>query len=243
MKVGPYEIEGSIGSGATGTVFRARDPHGVLVAVKVLNRLSGGAVARFERERRLQDSLTAQDGFVPLLDSGGGAQGPWLAMPFIPGGTLRTRLAQGRASVEEATRIATQLARALGRANALGIVHRDMKPENVLFTAEGEPLIADLGLAKHFEGEAARTASLSQTGELRGTAGYAPIEQMNDAKAAGPPADVFAVGAMLYELVAGAPAFMAPSIVELLAKVEDGDFVPLATARPGTPAWLATVVE
>src|SRR5581483_6062499 len=108
----------------------------------------------------------------------------------------------------------------------------------------GEPLIADLGLAKHAQGDARRSVvTLSRTGDLRGTAGYAPPEQVSDAKSVGPPADVFALGAVLYEMLAGEPPFAAPSVVELLAQVEEGEHVPLAERCPRVPAWLALIVE
>ena len=240
MRLGQYEIEAPVGSGASGTVFRARDEQGGLVAIKVLHRLDRRAFERFEREKRLLESLHEQGGFVGLLGSGSSSSGPYLVMPFLAGGTLRDRLRQGRLGVEESLGIVTRLARTLGRAHARGIVHRDMKPENVLFSAEREPLVADLGLAKHFDTEAGKTASLSKTGELRGTAGYAPIEQMEDAKNAGPTADVFALGAILYECLAGKPAFTAETLLALLAKVEAGDHERLGREVPG---WLARVVD
>jgi formylglycine-generating enzyme required for sulfatase activity len=240
VRLAQYEIEGPVGSGASGTVFRAHDEQGRVVAIKVLHRLDRRAFERFEREKRLLQSLHEQGGFVGLLGSGSSSSGPYLVMPFLPGGTLRTRLQEGKLPVEESLEIVTQLARTLGRAHAQGIVHRDMKPENVLFSVEGEPLVADLGLAKHFDAEAEKTASLSKTGELRGTAGYAPIEQMEDAKKAGPTADVFALGAILYECLAGKPAFTGETLLALLAKVDAGDYEPLGREIPG---WLARVVD
>src|SRR5205085_9317034 len=123
------------------------------------------------------------------------------------GGTLRDRLARGPLALGEATALVTKIARALGRAHERGLVHRDVKPENVLFDAAGEPLVADLGLAKHFRRDLGMSASLSRTHETRGTPGYMAPEQVESAKDAGPPADVFALGAVLYECLGGIAAF------------------------------------
>jgi hypothetical protein len=132
----------------------------------------------------------------------------------------------------------------MGRAHAKGVVHRDLKPDNVLFTGDGTPLVADLGLAKHFRREGpAASVSLSRSGELRGTFGYMPIEQMTDSKTVGPPADVFALGAILYECFAGAPAFEGETVAEVASKIGSGELAPLVRARPSVPGWLASVIE
>src|SRR5579884_197201 len=115
-----------------GTVFQARAPGGSAVAIKVLHRATEEAHVRFDRERRLLSALGETEGFVPLVDAGRSPQGPFIVMPFVEGGTLRERLArEGALPLEDAERIARLLARALGRAHRLGIVHRDVKPENV----------------------------------------------------------------------------------------------------------------
>src|SRR5436190_2046618 len=118
-----------------GAVFRGRSPDGRAVAVKVLLRPdSRDVLARFGRERRLHESLREEEGFVPFLDSGESASGPFIVMPFVPGGTLRQRLDEvTRLGIEETIELGRALAGALGRAHALGIVHRDLKPENILF--------------------------------------------------------------------------------------------------------------
>src|SRR5579883_2419445 len=242
MKLGSYELLEKLGEGGMGVVHRARGPDGAIVAVKVLK---GGGLARFERERRLLASL-GDAGFVPLLDMGKAGGREFLVMPFVEGGTLRSKLAKGPLGVEATLALGRALARALGAAHAKGIVHRDVKPENVLFDGEGRPLIADLGLAKHFDDTtpgASRSVVLSKTGELRGTAGYMAPEQMADAKSAGPAADVFALGAVLYECLAGVPAFMGESSMEVMSRVADGVFAPLARQCPAAPPWLVGVVE
>src|SRR5205823_14238772 len=124
--------------------------------------------------------------------------------------------------------------------------HRDLKPENILLGGDGRPLVADLGLAKHFDrgaSGASQSISLSVSGDLRGTAGYMAPEQLEDAKSVGPPADVFAPGAILYECLAGRPTFAGATLVEVVSKACDSRIEPLSAVAPGTPAWLASLVE
>ncbi len=243
MKLGPYELEGGIGQGGAGLVYRAKGPDGRAVAIKLLRRHDEAALARFERERRLQAELGEEDGFVPLVDWGVSPRGPYLVMPFVPGGTLRARLERGRLGVRETAELGLALASALGAARAVGVAHRDLKPENVLFAADGTALIADLGLAKHFERDADESLSVSRSGAFTGTAGYAAPEQVADAKNVGPRADVFALGAILWECLAGEPAFVADGLMALLRRVVDGPPAPLASKRPDVPVWLVGVIE
>ena len=246
MRIGPYEVLGELGRGGMGVVYRVRGPDGHDAALKVLVRTDTETIARFERERRLLASLGEEEGFVPLLDAGDTTQGhAYIVMPFVPGGSLRDRLQKGAMEVGAAIDLAKQLARAVAAAHAQGIIHRDLKPENVLFTADGKPLVSDLGLAKHFRHDvsgASLSVALSKTGEMRGTAGYMAPEQIADAAKVGPPADVFALGAILYELLAGTPPFEGGSMLELLARNESGSYERLAERRKDAPAWLDTLV-
>ena len=246
MRIGPYEVLSELGRGGMGAVYRASTADGNIVAVKVLLALETGRLARFERERRLLAIFTAQDGFVPLLDAGVCEVGPYVVMPLLEGGTLRARLLKGALGIEETAELAHLLARAVGRAHGRGVVHRDLKPENILFTREGRPLVADLGLAKHFDRQspgASQSASLSASGAFFGTAGYTSPEQLEGAREAGPPADVFSLGAILYECLAGRPAFVGPDVLEVLASVAKGSFEPVRKLRPDTPPWLAAAIE
>jgi len=242
VRVGPYEIEGEIGAGGSGVVFRARSPDGTALAVKVLRKTDPTAIARFERERRALERLGEAEGFVPLADFGASPEGPWIAMPFVGGGTLRDRLEQGAVPVDDMLAWAREIARALGRAHALGIVHRDLKPENVLFTDEGRPLVADLGLAKHFVGPSQDGEPLSRTGDFRGTPGYCAPEQLMDAKSATPAADVFALGSIIFEGLAGEPAFPGRTGIEVVQAELDGRHRPLSLVRKRAPRWVANVV-
>src|SRR5579883_821400 len=246
MRIGGYELEGVLGRGGMGIVYRARRPTGEAVAIKVVTRRDKEAVARFDRERRLIAALTEEDGFVPLLDAGSSQETPYFVMPLVTGGTLRDRLGRGPLAIDETIRIGRALATALGRAHVKGIVHRDVKPENVLFAEDGRPLLADLGLAKHFSGDtpgASQSVSLSQHGSMRGTVGYMAPEQLQDARSVGPEADVFALGAIPYECLAGSPAFSGESLVELIRDIENPSRAPLRKARADVPAGLASAVE
>ena len=245
-RIQQYEVEEVIGRGGMGVVYRARSPGGGPVALKLLRRTSlAEARARFERERRLLSSLGETEGFVPLLDAGESAEGPFIVMKLVTGGTLRDRLQRGPLGVDETVALGIALGSALGAAHVRGIIHRDLKPENILFDGT-RPLVADLGLAKHFAGGApgaSQSVSLSQTGTSRGTAGYLAPEQLKDAKSAGPAADVFALGALLYECLSGRPSFSGESLIEVLVAIEECDPEPLGVLRPDAPRALVALVE
>ncbi len=246
MRLGPYETLGELGRGGRGTVYRARSPGGVEVAVKLLRLDRADAFARFEREYRLQTKLGAEEGFVPILDAGSVSQGPFIVMPLLPGGTLRERIMEGALDVAGTVALGEALARALSGAHGAGIIHRDLKPENILFTAAKRPVIADLGLAKYFGVDTATAPGergLSHTGELRGTPGYMAPEQMVDSRHVGPPADVYAVGAVLYECLAGTPLFVGDSWTEVACKVQSGEFEPIGKLKPDAPPWLVALIE
>jgi tetratricopeptide (TPR) repeat protein len=244
VAIGPYEVLGELGRGGMGVVYRVRAPDGREAALKLLVKADPDAIARFERERRLLASLGEDEGFVGLLDAGTSPEGTWLVMPLVPGGTLRRRLEAGALGVEETVALGVDLARALGRAHARGIVHRDVKPENVLFTAAGRPLLADLGLAKHFDpaaSGASRSVLLTKRGAFKGTAAYMASEQIEDASRTGPPADVFALGAVLHECLAGRPAFRGGTVLEVFARVASGTVEPIG--RSDVPPWLEAILR
>ncbi|MBI3725165.1 serine/threonine protein kinase, partial [bacterium] len=165
MRIGDYEIVSEVGHGGMGIVYRARSKEGRPVAIKLL-RSRHESLARFEREQRLLALFGEREGFVPLLDAGSSPGGPYIVMPLIEGGTLADRLRRGALGVDETIALGRALAEAVARAHERGIVHRDLKPANVLFTGDGpggtsraRPLVADLGLAKHFQKDAPDAAA------------------------------------------------------------------------------------
>ena len=240
MRLGDYEVLEELGRGGAGIVFRARAPDGGSVALKLLTRTDRAGQVRFAQEQRLAADLGQAQGFVPVLDAGESPRGAFLVMPLLEGGTLRDRLRRGPLPLVAAVALVRELAAAVGRAHARGIVHRDIKPENVLFTGEGQPLVADLGLAKHHADGA--SLGLSRTGEMRGSAGYMAPEQMHDAKRVGPPADVFGLGAILFECLSGQPAYPGQTIEDVLRRVATDSRASLSEVRPDVPSWLARVV-
>ncbi len=246
MRIGDYEVLEEVGRGGAGQVFRARSAGGEVVAVKVVPLAKGDARERFEREARMLATLGQEDGFVPFVASGTTPSGCFLVMPFLAGGTLRARLQDGPLPVADAVAIVRTLAAAMGRAHAKAIVHRDLKPENVLFTESGQPLVADVGLAKHVHltdaPGATQSVLLSRSQEVRGTVGYMAPEQAGDSRDATPAADVFALGAILHECVTGAPAFTGGTALEVLARAQMGEVTPLRRLRRDAPAWLEAVV-
>ncbi len=249
MKLGPYEVVRELGRGGMGVVYQGRSPDGRDVALKVLLRVDADTRARFARERRLIGTFTARDGFVPLLDSGeseGDDPRPFLVMPLLGGGTLRDRLDEGPLGVEKTVELGRTLAAALARAHEKGVVHRDLKPENILYDGDDRPLIADLGVAKHWDRHApgaSQSVALSSEGSLRGTPGYMALEQMLDSKSAGPSADVFALGAILHECLTGRPVFVAPTVIAVLSLVEKDERTPTRDACPDAPPFLVAAIE
>ncbi len=232
--LGPYELLGELGRGGMGLVYRARHkPTGAQRAVKVLLTTDDPElVVRFRREAEIL-ARVGSAGVVPVHEIGVERGRLWYAMGFMPRGSLADRLrARGRLEWHAAVAIVLELARALERCHAAGLVHRDLKPENVLFDEEERPRIADFGCVSD-----SGAASLTETGSIVGTLGYMPVEQLMgervDARA-----DVFALGAILFELVAGAMPFLpGRSLPDLVASRQSG--APRAsTFVRAIPAWL-----
>ncbi len=245
MRIGPYEIGEEVGRGGMGVVYRARSDDGREVAIKVLTRTdSRKALLRFDRERRLLKKLGPDDGFVPLLDAGLDDTGAYIVMPFLEGGTLRDRIdaGGGRLPPAEVARIGAALARSLAVAHARGVIHRDLKPDNVLFDGDGRALIADLGLAKHFLPDQS-SVGLSRTGEFKGTLGYVAPEQVRDAKAVAPAADVYGLGVILFEALTGKIPFTVSTPVEMIVAIINHEMPKVRELRPTVPADLARAVD
>ena len=239
-RLGDYEVLGELGRGGSAQVFRARGPGGEIVAVKLLaERADNDSYARFAREERLLASLGEAEGFVPLVATGMSERGPFFVMPLLEAGTLRDRLDKGTLGYEETLQLGRALATAIGWAHERGIVHRDLKPENILFTKDGRPLIADLGIAKHFVDATSRSESITEQGAFLGTPLYMAPEQLDCSKSVDARADIFALGALLYECLTGAPPFAAATMQETIARVTTSEYKRIQDARPDTPLDLA----
>jgi len=244
-KLGPYEILSAIGAGGMGEVYRARDPKlGRDVAIKVLPEVFAGDVARmarFQREAKVLASLDHPNiaSIYGLEDSGGTRA---LVMQLVEGPTLADRIKQGPIPVDEAVRIARQIADALEYAHERGIIHRDLKPANVKVTNDDAVKVLDFGLAKALEGDPSSidistsptiSRMATQAGVLLGTAAYMSPEQAK-AKTVDRRADIWAFGCVLYEMLTGKQAFTGETVTESLAAVimKDPDWSQLSAATP-----------
>jgi serine/threonine-protein kinase len=203
-----YELERELGQGGMATVFLAKDlRHDRDVAIKVLHpELSASIGAeRFEREIKLAAKLQHPN-ILGLYDSGAADGLLYYVMPFIKGESLRDRLdREGQLPIDDAIQITLEVAEALGHAHAAGIVHRDIKPENILISG-GHALVADFGIAR--AASEAGGHKLTQTGMAVGTPVYmSPEQAVGDP--VGPTSDLYSLGCMLYEMLAGEPPFPA----------------------------------
>ena len=229
QQIGPYQIQGLLGAGGMGEVYRARDTKlGRDVAIKILPRLfvtDPERLARFEREARLLAALNHPNiGAIYGLENVDGT--PALVLELVDGPTLADRLAKGPLPVADALTIAAQIALALEAAHDKGIVHRDLKPANVKITPGGAVKVLDFGLAKTAAAGSragvteSPTAGISGTheGVILGTAPYMSPEQAQG-QAADSRSDIWAFGVVVYEMLTGKPGFGGETTVEVLSNV------------------------
>jgi eukaryotic-like serine/threonine-protein kinase len=238
-----YEIERELARGGMATLYLARDlRHDRRVAIKVLRDELAAAVGadRFLEEIRLTASLQHPN-ILPLFDSGSADGLLWYVMPFVEGETLRSRLArEGRLPVDAALQLAREMADALEYAHRHGVVHRDVKPENVLLQS-GHALVADFGIALALE--RAGGERLTRTGITLGTPQYMAPEQAAGERVVDARTDVYALGAVLHEMIAGEAPFAAESKQAVLMRVLHEPVVALSTRRPDVPPFLDAAVR
>jgi serine/threonine-protein kinase len=239
-RLGPYVLEARLGHGATGIVYRAvREPGGRRVALKVLRqRLSSDEqfVRRFLREAAVAGAV-AHRHLVPIVEAGEVGGRHYLASEYVEGGSLRERLADvGVLSLPEVARVAAGVGAALDALHEAGLVHRDVKPSNVMLTAGGRALLADFGLAK---GPA--HSVVTRPGELMGTPAYMAPELISGEEAT-PASDLYALACVLYECVTGEVPFASPSLVEMVAARLVQDPPDACRLRPGLRPSLGSVL-
>ncbi|HTR02551.1 MAG TPA: protein kinase [Thermoanaerobaculia bacterium] len=251
-KLGPYEIGGQLGAGGMGEVYRARDTRlERTVAVKVLpsqTAASPEARQRFEREAKTISQLSHPH-ICALYDVGSQDGVEYLVMELLEGETLSDRLARGPLPLEQTVRFGQEIADALDKAHRQGIVHRDLKPANVMLTKSGVKLL-DFGLAKATEAPASKGSvtslptqqGLTQEGTILGTFQYMAPEQL-EGKEADARTDIFALGAVLYEMATGKKAFSASSQASLITAIMSADPPSIAAVQPMSPAALDRVVR
>jgi serine/threonine protein kinase len=216
---GRYAVEREIARGGMATVYLAQDiERRRAVAVKVMDsRLAGGLDhQRFVREIELASSLSHPH-IVPLYDSGDAGGVLFYVMPYIEGESLFERLQRERQlPLEDALRIARDVAGALGYAHGSGVLHRDVKPENILLSGT-RALVTDFGLARAI-GEA-NYRRLTETGVIVGSAFYMSPEQIREDRGLDQRTDIYSLGCILYEMLTGEPPYTAPSIMQLIKRI------------------------
>jgi serine/threonine protein kinase/Tol biopolymer transport system component len=245
-RLGSYEVSSQIGAGGMGEVYQAHDTKlGRDVAIKVLPEAFAHdpeRLSRFQREAKMLASLNHPNiATIFGLEQSNGTS--YLVMELVSGETLQERVKSGPLGIEEALKIAVQIAEALEAAHEKSIIHRDLKPANVKVTPEGKVKVLDFGLAKAFAGDATTedignspTLSMAATmqGVILGTAAYMSPEQAR-AKACDKRTDIWAFGCVLYELLTGKQAFYGETTTEILAAVLRGepDWQALPASTPG----------
>ena len=254
-KLGPYEIVAPVGAGGMGEVYRAQDTRlERTVAVKVLPaHLSSSAESRqrFEREAKTISQLSHPH-ICALYDVGSEGETEYLVMEFLEGETLADRLGKGALPLDQTLRYGVEIADALDKAHRQGIVHRDLKPGNVMITKSGVKLL-DFGLAKAMAPAAqpsgltslptvAGAANLTQAGTILGTFQYMAPEQL-EGKEADARTDIFALGAVLYEMVTGRKAFSGTSQASLISSIMKEEPAPISGIQPMSPPALDRVVR
>src|SRR5579859_49164 len=256
-KLGPYEIQSPLGAGGMGEVYRARDTRlDRTVAIKILpEHLSSNSEAkqRFEREARAISSLTHPN-ICTLYDVGRQDGIDYLVMECLEGQTLADRLMKGPLPLEQMLKYGMEICEGLEKAHKTGVIHRDLKPGNVMLTKTGAKLM-DFGLAKATMGGGSLPSSLTMTlsgpsaeqpltsrGTIVGTFQYMAPEQV-EGKEADARSDIFALGTLLYEMATGKRAFTGRTLGSIVAAILAADPAPISTVQPMSPPALERVVK
>ncbi|MGA3236658.1 MAG: protein kinase [Bryobacteraceae bacterium] len=249
--VSHYRILSTLGAGGMGRVYLAEDSRlGRKVALKTLTpgRIHGArALSRFEQEARAASALNHPN-ILTIYEVGQFEGANFIASEFVDGVTLRERLAGGRLDADSALEIAIQVAAGLSAAHAAHIEHRDIKPENIILRDDGLVKIVDFGIAKLSreatgeESGAARGTSITLPGVVLGTARYMSPEQARGLPVDGR-TDVFSLGAVLYEMLAGRPAFEGETTSDVIAEILKSDPPPLEQLAPEAPSELCAIVS
>ena len=252
-KLGPYEVVSLVGAGGMGEVYRARDARlARTVAIKVLPAsiiTTATLRARFEREARAVAALSHPN-ICAIYDVGSDAGTEYLVMEYLEGETLADRIVRGPLPINLVLRYGMQIADALNQAHRAGITHRDLKPGNIMITSAGAKLL-DFGLAQTINEQpgdsdqsdaATHAAPLTAEGSIVGTLQYMSPEQI-EGKAVDHRTDIFALGAILYEMITGQRPFAGPSRSAIVAAILSKDPPPIRPLQPTTPASIERIIS
>src|SRR5690242_13290586 len=238
---GRYRVERELGHGGMATVYLALDEqHDRQVALKVLHPDLAATLGseRFQREVKLAAKLQHPH-ILSVYDSGDAGGLLWYTMPFVQGETLRDRMSrEGQFPISDAMRIARESALALDYAHRNGVVHRDIKPENILLS-DGQAIVADFGIARAVADE----NGLTQTGMAVGTPGYMSPEQATGERQIDARTDIYALGCVLYEMIAGEQPITGPNAQAIIARKMTETPRALNTIRNTVPPALSQLVD
>jgi len=239
-RIDDYELLNEVARGGMGIVYRAKQrAPSRIVALKMIlpaHLNSPGAVNRFRAEAEAAASLDHEN-ILPIYAVGEADGAPFYSMKFAKGGTLSAKIDKYRDKAREAAALIAKLARAVAFAHEHGILHRDLKPGNVLFDSAGKPYVSDFGLAKWLQ----RECDLTQTLAILGTPYYMAPEQATDSRGVTASADVYSLGAILYHLLTGRPPFAGETPMEVLHRAETESPKPPRLTNQHVPRDLETI--
>ena len=236
-RIGPWTVEGFLGEGAMGVVYRATDDSGRVVALKVIRAELAGDVTllrRFEHEGRMVAAITNRH-VVEVVAIGRSGGEHWIAFAFVSGGSLADRNEGAPLTVDEILGVAADVAAGLDALHSAGVVHRDVKPTNILMDETGRALVTDFGLAKGRD-----LTALTQIGDVLGTTDYMAPEVMRGEPATAA-ADVYSFGCVLFECIAGLPPFTGNPMSVAMSHLRSQPPDPCAN-RAGLPPALGFAV-